>query len=146
MIRRLSPVFSRRSLIGGFLGGAILASIVLGDDTSARRASSEKRLTAGRVEPPYALGHLLFPAWEMQHHRCVRCIHVGELCAPGAPGPRDDPCCREGTGLNYVAHQAVKPAKSAASALHQDTADRNRFPIAVRAAPFRSPLSLKGGR
>lgn len=46
MIRRLSPVFSRRSLVGGSLGAAALATIGLGDDTIAQRANSEACLPA----------------------------------------------------------------------------------------------------
>jgi hypothetical protein len=44
MIRRLSPVFSRRSLVGGSLGAAALATIGLGHDTSARRVDAERCL------------------------------------------------------------------------------------------------------
>jgi hypothetical protein len=48
MIRRLSPVLSRRSLVGGSLGAAALATVGLGADTSARRVSSEECLPANR--------------------------------------------------------------------------------------------------
>lgn len=46
MIRRLSPMLSRRSLVGGSLGAAALATMGLSDDTTAQRATSEECLPA----------------------------------------------------------------------------------------------------
>ena len=46
MIRRLSPVFSRRLLVGGSLGAAALTTLGLGNDSFARQASTEECLPA----------------------------------------------------------------------------------------------------
>ena len=76
MIQHLSQALSRRSLVGGSLGAAVLAAVGLGDEVLARKQGRiQNKKTTARAEHRLDFGERCDPP-KTKHgkkHRCNRC-------------------------------------------------------------------------